>query len=132
MSGKNVIIIILENTYVKVTNKWHINSVIKEKRTIWVHRLPAIYRDMFCYNWVTREISYTKFTYPENTSLWYISCQQLKPAFYSSHLSCNMPYSGAATIQVFYFPWQRYSYLTQSSMMELLLSVSQHWNFHLG
>ena len=33
---------------------------------------------------------------------------------------------GAATLQVFRLPWQRYSYSTQSSMMELLLSVSQH------
>jgi len=35
-------------------------------------------------------------------------------------------YGSTATIWVFYLLWQRYSYSTQSSMMELLLSVSQH------
>jgi len=35
-----------------------------------------------------------------------------------------MSYGGAATIQVFHLPWQRYSYSTQSSMMELPLTVS--------
>ena len=48
------------------------------------------------------------------------------PAFHSSHLSCNISYSSVATIWVFHLPWQRYSYLTWFSMMELLLSVSQH------
>ena len=47
-----------------------------------------------------------------------------KPAFHGGHLSHNMSYGGAATIWVFYLPWWRYSYLTQSSMMELLLLVS--------
>ena len=46
-----------------------------------------------------------------------------KPVFHSSHLSCNMSYGSAATIQVFHLSRQRYSYSTQSSMTELLLSV---------
>ena len=54
-----------------------------------------------------------------------------KPTFYSGHLFCNMSYDGAATLRIFHLPWQKYSYSTQSSMMELLLSVSQHWNLHL-
>jgi len=41
-------------------------------------------------------------------------------------LSCNMSYSGVTTIWVFCLPWQRYFYSTQSSMMELLLSVYQY------
>jgi len=42
-----------------------------------------------------------------------------------------MSYSGATIIWVFHLPQQRYFYLTWSSMTELLLSVSQHWNLHL-
>ena len=57
-----------------------------------------------------------------------ITSQLYKPAFYSSHLSRNTSYSGTATIWVFCLPQQRYSYSTWSFMMELLLSVSQHWN----
>ena len=48
------------------------------------------------------------------------------------YLFCNMPYSSAVTIWVFHLPWWRYSYSTWSSMTELLLSVSQHWNLHSG
>ena len=55
-----------------------------------------------------------------------------KPAFHSSHLSRNTSYGGAATLRVFRLPQQRYSYSTQSSITELLLSVSQHWNLCLG
>ena len=47
--------IILENAYTEITSKWYINSVVKEKQTIWVHRPPAICRDVFCSNWITRE-----------------------------------------------------------------------------
>ena len=47
-----------------------------------------------------------------------------KLAFHSSHLSCNTSYGSAATIQVFCLPRWRYPYLTQSSMIELPLSVS--------
>ena len=54
-----------------------------------------------------------------------------KPTFYSGYLFRNMSYDGAATLWIFHLPWQKYSYLTQSSMMELLLSVSQHWNLRL-
>jgi len=31
MSDKDVIMIILENTYAEVTSKWYINSVVEEK-----------------------------------------------------------------------------------------------------
>ena len=51
-----------------------------------------------------------------------------KPAFHGGHLSCNMSHGGAATFRIFHLPWRRYSYSTQSSMTELLLSVSQHWS----
>ena len=61
-----------------------------------------------------------------------IISKSYKPAFHSSHLSHNMSYGSAATLQVFCLLQQRYSYSTQSSMMELLLLVSQHWNLCLG
>ena len=51
-----------------------------------------------------------------------------KPAFHSSYLSCNIPYSSAATIWVFYLLQRRYSYLTQSSIMELSLFDSVFYN----
>jgi len=47
MSGKDVIMIILENVCVEVTSRWYINSVVKKKKTIWVCRPPAICRDVF-------------------------------------------------------------------------------------
>jgi len=31
MSSKDVIMIVLENTCVEVTNRWYINSVVEEK-----------------------------------------------------------------------------------------------------
>ena len=49
-----------------------------------------------------------------------------KPTFHSGHLSCNMSYGSAATLQVFRLPQRRYSYSTRSSITELLLSVFQH------
>ena len=49
-----------------------------------------------------------------------------KPAFHGGHLSRNTSHGGAATLRVFHLPWRRYSYSTQSSMTELILSVSQH------
>jgi len=58
---------------------------------------------------------------PENISLWYTPCQhliQIKPAFHSSHLTHNMPHGGDAIVQIFCLPWQRYSHLTQPSMVE--------------
>ena len=48
-----------------------------------------------------------------------------------AHLSRNTSHSSVATLQVFRLPWRRYSYSTWSSMTELILSVSQHWNFCL-
>ena len=58
MSGEDVVMIILEileNTCVEITSRWYIDSVVKEKKTIWVRRPLAICRDVFCYNWVIRE-----------------------------------------------------------------------------
>ena len=55
MSGKDVIMIILENMCIEITSRWYIDSVMKEEKTVWVHRLLAIYRDVFCCNWITRE-----------------------------------------------------------------------------
>ena len=55
MSGKNVVMIILENTYAEVTSKQYIDSVVKKKKTVWICRPLAIYRNVFCYNWVTKE-----------------------------------------------------------------------------
>ena len=55
-----------------------------------------------------------------------------KPAFHGGHLSRNTSHGGAAAFRIFCLPWRRYSYSTQSSMTELLLSVSQHWNFRSG
>jgi len=49
-------------------------------------------------------------------------------AFYGSYLSCNISYGSAVIIWVFCLLWQRYFHSTQSSMTELLLLVSQHWN----
>ena len=49
-----------------------------------------------------------------------------KPAFHGGHLSRNIFYGGATTFRIFCLSQQRYSYSTQSSMTELLLSVSQH------
>ena len=49
-----------------------------------------------------------------------------KPAFHGGYLSHSTSYGGAATLWIFRLPRQRYSYSTQSSMTELLLSVSQH------
>jgi len=31
MSGKNVIMIVLENAYMEVTSRWYINSVVEEE-----------------------------------------------------------------------------------------------------
>jgi len=55
MSGKDVIMIVLENMCVEVTSRWYINSVVEKAETVWVHRPPAICGDVFCSNWVTRE-----------------------------------------------------------------------------
>ena len=55
MSSKDVIMIMLENAFVEITSRWYINSVIKKKKTVWVHRSLAICGDVFCCNWVTKE-----------------------------------------------------------------------------
>ena len=50
VSGKNMIMIILKNTYAEITSRWYINSVIKKEKTIWVYRPLAICGDVFCSN----------------------------------------------------------------------------------
>ena len=55
-----------------------------------------------------------------------VTSKKYKPAFHGSYLSRNTSYGGAATLRIFHLPWRKYSYSTQSSMTELLLSVSQH------
>ena len=39
----------------EITSEWYIDSVIKEKKTVWVLRLLAICGNIFCNNWITRE-----------------------------------------------------------------------------
>ena len=55
MSSKDVIMIILENMYIEVTSRQYIDSVVKKKKTIWIYRLLAICRGVFCNNQITRE-----------------------------------------------------------------------------
>ena len=55
MSSKDVIMIILEDTCVEITNRWYMNSVVKKEKTVWICRLLAICRDVFCRNWITKE-----------------------------------------------------------------------------
>ena len=55
MSSKDVIMIVLENICVEVTSRWYINSVSKEKKTIWVCRPLVICEGVFCSNWVTKK-----------------------------------------------------------------------------
>ena len=40
--------IILEDLYIKITNKQYIDSAINMEKTIRVYKLSAICRDMFC------------------------------------------------------------------------------------
>jgi len=55
MSSIDVIMIILEDICIEITSRWYINSVVKEEKTVWIHRPLAICRDVFCSNWVTRK-----------------------------------------------------------------------------
>ena len=55
VSGKDMIMIIPENMYIEIPSRWYINSIIKMKKTVGVHILLAICRDMFCSNWITRK-----------------------------------------------------------------------------
>jgi len=41
-----MIMIILENAYTEIISRWYIDSVVKEKKTIWVLRLSVIYEDV--------------------------------------------------------------------------------------
>jgi len=71
-------------------------------------------------------LSYTSPLVRKQCSHGETTSEPYKLAFHSSHLSCNTSHSNAATLQIFRLPRWRYSYSTQSSMTELLLSVSQH------
>ena len=66
-------------------------------------------------------------TCPKTTSLWWNHLWTIQ-----AHLSRNISHGGSATLQIFRLPWRRYFYSTQSSMTELLLSVSQYWNLRSG
>jgi len=55
MASKNIIMIILVNICMKITSRWYIVSIMKMKKTIRIHRLSAIYGDVFCSNWITRK-----------------------------------------------------------------------------
>ena len=50
-----MIMIILEYVYVEIVRGWYINSAIKKKKTSRIHRLSAIYQDVFCSSRVTRK-----------------------------------------------------------------------------
>jgi len=50
MSGKDVIVIILENMCTEVTSRWYINSIVKEEKTIQIHRPLVICGDVFYHN----------------------------------------------------------------------------------
>ena len=77
-------------------------------------------------------VSYTSLSVRKQHPRGETTSEPYKPAFHGSHLSHNMSHGGAATLQIFRLPRRRYSYSTQSSMTELLLLVSQHWNLCLG
>jgi len=55
MSGKNVVMIILENVCAEITIRWYIDSIVKEEKTIWICKPLAICGDVFCSDWVTRK-----------------------------------------------------------------------------
>ena len=42
--------IILEDVCAEITSRQYTDSVIKEKKTIWIHKPLAIYGDIFCSN----------------------------------------------------------------------------------
>jgi len=50
MSGKDVIMIILEDMYMEITSGWYLNSVVKKKKTVWIYKPLAICGDVFCSN----------------------------------------------------------------------------------
>ena len=50
-----MIMIILENTCVEITNGWYIDFIIKKEKTVEVYRPLATCEDVFCNNWVTRK-----------------------------------------------------------------------------
>ena len=55
VASKNMIVIIPENKYAKITSRWYIDSTIETKKTVEVYRLSAIYRDVFCSSKVTQK-----------------------------------------------------------------------------
>jgi len=81
-------------------------------------RLSSLELSLFIFDW----LSYAKSTHLENTSLRYISCQQLiqiKPPFYGVYLTHNTPHGGDIIIQIFRLSWRKYSYMTWPFMVEL-------------
>ena len=55
MSSKDVIMIILENTCMKIASRQYIDFVIKKKKTVRVHRSLVVCENVFCSNWITRK-----------------------------------------------------------------------------
>ena len=95
---------------------------------IWMRKIN---QELEQYLWFFVNLSYTSPLVRKQRPCGETTSEPYKSAFHSGHLSRNMSYGGAATLWVFCLSWQRYSYLTQSSMTELLLSVSQYWNLCL-
>jgi len=50
-----MIMIILENICMEIFSRWYIDSVIKTKKTIQVHKPLAICGNVFCSDWITRK-----------------------------------------------------------------------------
>ena len=55
VASKNIIVIILENIYAEITSKWYVDFAINMKKIVRIHKLSAIYRDMFRNSRVTRK-----------------------------------------------------------------------------
>ena len=91
-------------------------------KLLWMLKLPVI----------IRRFVICKSTCPEIHPRGGVTFKSYKPAFHGGHFSCNMSHGSAATLQIFCLLWRRYCYSTWSSMIELLLSVSQHWNLCSG
>ena len=100
-------------------------SAPRPDKLSWSH-LKIILKDDECLGIIIyiTNVSYTSPPVRKQRSRSETTSEPYKPTFHSGHLSRNTSHSGAATLRIFHLPWQRYSYSTQSSMTELLLSVS--------
>jgi len=87
----------LINTFPSYFSFYSLNSKSKESLKTHLYNLDNITLQALADS-PSAIVSYAKSTHLENTSLWYIPCQQLKPTFHSSYLSHNTSHSGDATI----------------------------------